>query len=141
MSSITTKRFCRNYQPIADAISRAEIGQVEREALAESVADAIDGIVHDTSHGRPAIAKNETGWSRSLFAGIARDPMVPCPGYHLDDGSEVRCPHGREIRIAMHLSSAPDGRSAAWSPTMPEMRCVSCGAREFVPGYPKEVTA
>lgn len=30
------------------------------------------------------------------------------------------------------LSDAPDGRSKAWRRRPPEVRCTTCGAREFI---------
>lgn len=116
--SIDGKRFIRNYQPTADAISRLDIAQVDREAVAAAVADGIDSVV-----------KKLPGWNRDLFVGIASDPLCKCAGANGEP-----CPHGREIRIAMHLRGAPNGRSFAWAPRKPEMRCISCGAKEFRKG-------
>lgn len=134
------KRFERNYRPIADAISRADISQIEREALAEAMADALDGIANDKSHGRAAAARIETGWNRATFASIARDPMVDCAGYTLRaTGEHVPCPEGRSMRLGWHDSSQPNGRNIMWQDRLPTgHRCISCGAREFIPGHQQE---
>lgn len=111
-----TKRFNKKYGPAADAISRLDVDQETREKVAAALAEAFDG---------------QPDFKRGLFEGIARDPLVACVG--TPDGP---CPFDREIRIAMHLRDAPDGRSAAWQPDKPEVRCISCGARTFIPNYP-----
>lgn len=105
------KRFWKEYGPVADTLASADIDQVERERMAEELADKFDG--------RP-------GFKRDLFVLVASDPLVLCAGA----GGEP-CPEGHRIRIAMHWRGAPDGRSKAWEPQAPVVRCVSCGAREF----------
>jgi hypothetical protein len=71
-------------------------------------------------------------FSRDLFVLLASDPLVPCAGH-----DEEPCPDGRVIRIGMHLSTdekpLPHGRSAAWEQRAPygQIRCVSCGAKQF----------
>jgi hypothetical protein len=114
MTSPALKRFRTTFQPIADAIASVDVDQEDREAVAEAVAEALDG--------RP-------DFRRDLFKLLASDPLVPCAGY---DGEP--CPHGRVIRQAMHLSSAPDGRSAIWKQRAPygEIRCISCGSKQFL---------
>lgn len=122
------KRFARKYQPVADAISRLDVAQADREAVATAVADAYDSMDRDAPDFR-----------RDLFWLLAADPMVPCAGPNADDGAEA-CPHGREIRLRWHWSGNPDGtgRSEEWRPRRPTgVRCVTCGAEVFVPGYPK----
>ncbi len=121
------KRFARRFEPIADVISRAEIGQVEREALADAMADALEGVARDA---------RVDGFNRDLFWLLAADPSVPCAGPRLD-GSEP-CPDGRVIRLHYHWKDNPDGtgRSAVWTAHRPTgVRCVTCGARVFSPGY------
>lgn len=110
------KRFNKKYQAAADAISRLDVDQETREKMAASQAEAFDG---------------QPDFKRDLFEAIARDPLVACAG--TPDGP---CPFDREIRISMHLRDAPDGRSAAWRSDKPEIRCISCGARTFIPDYP-----
>jgi len=92
---------------IADAISMADIPQTEREKLAESVADALETIPR---------------FNRPSWQLIASDPLCECAGH---DGKP--CPSGMKIRVGMHLSSAPDGRSEAWRMEKPEIRCFGCG--------------
>lgn len=116
------KRFNAKYLPIADAISGLNIDQEVREAVAEEVAAAISA----------SDSKFHLDFKHDTFVLLASDPLVPCAGY-----KDAPCPHGRVIRIAMHLSSAEDGRSEAWDQRAPygHVRCVSCGAAQFVPGY------
>lgn len=126
MASPAMKRFNQQYVPIADAIARLEIDQEVREAVAEAVADGIEAATVGTSR-RAA----NPDFIRDTFVLLASDPLVPCAGYQ-----DKPCPHGRELRVAMHLSSAPDGRSKAWQREHPSgIRCVSCGAATFVEGY------
>lgn len=115
------KRFARKYGPIADAISRLDIAQVDREAVADAITDAIAGNRH------------QADFHATTFRLIARDPLVPCCGYTLHEtGEHVDCPEGVELRIAMHDKSQPDGRNVAWRERLPVgVRCVSCGAMEF----------
>lgn len=112
------KRFMRTYGPIADAVARLDIDQEDRERVAEALTQALDG--------RP-------DFRPSTFRLLASDPLCPCAGPR--ETANARggfagepCPHGREIRIAMHNTDAPDGRSFAWAQRRPTVRCVSCGA-------------
>jgi hypothetical protein len=114
---MSVRRFRQNYQPIADAISRLDVDQETREEVAEAITEAFAATRHQ-------------GFNADLFLAIARDPLCACAGPSAD-GSEP-CPHRREIRVAMHLRDAPDGRSAAWVSRKPIVRCVSCGAKVFV---------
>jgi len=111
------KRFVRDYVPVADAIARLDIDQEVREEVAQAVADAFGKIAKT--------AKTPSDYKRDTFWLLAADPLVPCAGI---DGEP--CEHGREIRIAMHLRDAPDGRSVAWRQRRPTVRCVSCGFRQ-----------
>jgi hypothetical protein len=111
MTPPAVKRFQKHYGKVADAIALLDLDQVEREHVAEAVAAALDGA---------------PDFKRDLFVLLASDPLVRCAG----PGDDEPCPHGRVIRIAMHLKDAPDGRSAAWAPRPPTVRCVTCGARE-----------
>lgn len=112
---VSKKELHGAFDAIADAIASADIDQEDRERLAQSIAERVDF--------------RKFGIGRDLFVLLASDPLVPCAGH----GDEP-CPDGRVIRIRMHLSSAPDGRSAAWEPRAPygKIRCISCGAKEFV---------
>lgn len=109
------------HQEVADAIAGLDIDQQDREEVAEAVAAAF------------AEARSPY-FRRDLFVLLASDPLVPCAGF-----DDQPCPENRRIRVMMHLSSAPDGRSKAWRRRRPEVRCVRCGARMYVPGYPAEV--
>lgn len=113
-SSPAMKRFNRKFQPIADAIAMCDLDQEDRELVADAVTEALTG---------------QTDFRPDLFRLLASDPLVPCAG----SGGEP-CPHGRVIRIAMHLSIAPQGRSQAWRQRAPygHIRCISCGAAEFI---------
>lgn len=104
----------------SDAIARVNIDQEAREAVAEEVAAALDSTFR------------RVGIDVGAWTTLASDPLVPCAG-----ASGEPCPEGRVIRIAMHLSDAPDGRSAAWQQRAPygELRCVTCGAAQFIPGF------
>lgn len=108
------KRFNAKYGVIADAIASVDLDQEDRETVAEAVTDALTG---------------QQDFKPELFRLLASDPLVPCAG----SGGEP-CPHGRVIRIAMHLSDAPNGRSEAWRQRAPygSIRCISCGAAEFI---------
>lgn len=105
------KRFHKQFGAMADTIATADVHQVERERMAEELANDLNG---------------KPDFKRDLFVLLASDPLVPCAGI----GDEP-CPHGRKIRIPMHLSSAPDGRSKAWSARRPTVRCISCGSAHF----------
>lgn len=122
------KRFDKRYGPIADVISRADIDQVDREAIAVAMGEALTG---------------QPDFRPDLFRLIAKDPLVACAGYTLrETGDHVACPHGRELRIAMHDRDAPDGRNIAWTPRLPEgIRCVSCGSMHFSAEYQRNVLA
>ena len=106
------KRFNAKYVPMADAIARLDIPQTIREQVADALTEALTGSVD---------------FIPRTFRLLASDPLCACPG-HDDEG----CPHGREIRVPMHLSSAPDGRSAVWAETKPVVRCLTCGMPEVV---------
>ena len=114
MASAQQNRFNKRYKPIADAIAMCDLDQEDRELVAESVTEELIG---------------QPDFKPDLFRLLASDPLVPCAG----SGGEP-CPHGRNIRIAMHLSMAHDGRSEAWRQRAPygQIRCVSCGAKEFI---------
>jgi hypothetical protein len=106
------KRFKREFEPIADAVARLDLDQEVREQIADALTDALDG----RADFRP-----------DLFWHLTADPLCECAG--TDEGP---CPEGRSIRISMHLRDAPDGRSRAWQPRKPTVRCVSCGARQVI---------
>ena len=109
------KRLRAHIHAIADGIARADIGQIERERVAETVAAAL--------RIDPKIAAHV---KRDAFVLLASDPLVPCAGPRdSDDG----CPHDRVIRIMMHNRESPDGRSKAWEARAPygRIRCTSCG--------------
>lgn len=114
MASPAMTRFNKRYKPIADAIAMCDLDQEDRELVADSVTEELIG---------------QPDFQPDLFRLLASDPLVPCAG----SGGEP-CPHGRNIRIAMHLSMAHDGRSEAWRQRAPygRIRCVSCGAKEFI---------
>lgn len=104
------KRFDAKYLPIANAVARLDIPQTVREEVAAALTAAIsDSRVH-------------TDFDASLFRLLASDPLCACPGH---DGTP--CPNRTEIRIPMHLSTAPDGRSAVWDQFKPTVQCVTCG--------------
>ncbi len=112
---ISKKLLTERVKAVADAISSADIEQVAREQIASDVADALDGL----------------GLRHDVFKLVASDPLVLCAG-----AKGHPCPWQRRIRIAMHLSTAPDGRAASWEPRAPVgIRCVTCGAAEYVEGY------
>lgn len=117
MPSPAYKRHLKKYGPVAAAISRLEVPQVTREQIAHDIRAAFDEV------GDPDFRSHA-----DTFELVASDPLVACAGY-----GDNPCPEGREIRIAMHLSEAPDGRAKSWRATKPTgIRCVSCGSREFV---------
>jgi hypothetical protein len=105
------RRFDAKYLPLANAISRLDIPQTIREEVAAAVAEALRGD-----------ARNHPDFDARLFKHLASDPMSACPGH-----GDTPCPHGREIRTPMHLSTAPDGRSAMWRETKPAVLCAECG--------------
>lgn len=115
MASPAMKRFDKRYLPIANAIASVDIDQVDRETIAHEVAMALS-------------SDNRTypDFKFDTFVLLASDPLVPCAG---PEGTDEGCPHDRHIRIGMHLSDAPDGRSYAWRRRAPygQIRCVSCG--------------
>lgn len=106
------KRYQKKYGAAADAVSRLDVDQEVREQVADALTEAFDG---------------QPDFLPDLFRLTASDPLCACVG--TDDGP---CPDGTEIRIGMHLSSAPDGRAASWKPRKPEVRCVPCGSRHFM---------
>ena len=116
------KRFNKRYLPIADAIAYLDLDQQDREAVAKAISESI----------QEADEAEHRDFKPDLFVLLASDPLVDCAGHHGEP-----CPHGRVIRIAMHNRDDPDGRSAAWRQHAPygSIRCVSCGAAEFIPGY------
>lgn len=95
------KRFLQRYGGIADAVASVDIDQEDRERVANAIAESLD---------------RQPDFRRSTFVLLASDPLVLCSG---------GC--GTRIRVAMHDSGAPNGRSAAWQSRAPEMRCVACG--------------
>ena len=120
MGKAELNRFRKaGYQDAADAISRLDIKQTDREAVAIALTEAF--------RGKP-------NFMPDLFRHIASDPLVMCAGS--DYGP---CPDATEIRIAMHYSEGPLGRSDAWRQKKPETRCVPCGAKQFIPGYAEAV--
>jgi hypothetical protein len=117
------RRFQRRYAPAYDGIAAADMDQEDREALARSVAArylraGAEDFMHD------------------LFVLLASDPVVRCAGYDID-GERHECPARVEIRVRMHDSGAPDGRSTQWSERAPygEVRCLPCGSRQHVRGF------
>ena len=106
------KRFNKEYLPQADAISRMDVPQAEREKIAADIAASLRG---------------KRDFREDLFLRLAGDPLVKCAGY-----DDTPCPHGREIRV--HRESFTGPRSGA-------VRCVSCGAMQFIPQYRKNVEA
>ena len=65
-----------------------------------------------------------TDFDAKAFRLLASDPLVACCG--TDDGP---CSRGIEIRVGMHLSTAPDGRAQSWQEDRPVVRCVWCDSR------------
>lgn len=115
------KRFLRKFGRAADEIALLDIDQEVREDVAAAVTRGLDGTAD---------------FDPTVFRLLASDPLCECAGStHPRTGEHVPCPNGVRIRIAMHLSTAPDGRSKAWRQRKPEVRCVTCGAKQFVPGY------
>lgn len=112
MTSPAIKRFNRDFVPLADAISRLDIGQSNRDLVAATAADAL-------SHLRD--------FKPNLFRLLASDPLVTCAG--TDDGP---CPDQTEMRVAMHLGSAPDGRAQSWQEDLPVVRCTACGLSTLI---------
>ena len=100
------KRFNRDFVPLADAIARLDIGQSTRELVANAATDALAHL----PNFKPA-----------QFRLLASDPLVLCIG--TDDGP---CPNQLEIRIGMHLSTAPDGHAVTWQEDLPVVRCAYC---------------
>lgn len=125
-------KFARRYLTIADAIARLDIEQEVREQVADEVAKALYNDGKTFPHFDPV-----------MFRLLAADPLCPCVGS--DYGY---CPTQAEIRIGMHLDTKDAGtvqgpalRSQAWQPRMPEVRCISCGAKQFIEGYGEAVAA
>lgn len=107
------KRFVKRYQPIYDTIARLNVDQEVREQVARALYGSLSG---------------QPDFKSELFLNLASDPLVDCAGPRPGQG----CPHGREIRVSMHDHNAPDGRAANWQSTLPEVRCISCGAERFM---------
>lgn len=119
------KRFELRYAPIYDTIARLDIDQETREEIAEGIIERFGAYrgVDEPSWFRKELQDFRPG----LFRLLATDPLCLCAGF-----GDQPCPEGLEIRVGMHLSSAPDGRSAAWQSEKPVVRCVSCGSKEFL---------
>lgn len=112
------KRFQKAYLPVADAIARLDVTQAEREVIADAVAD---GFMEAREGGRLHPDYNDES-----FRHYAKDPLGPCAGPG-DMAYSQPCPDGRMMRTYRAIVP-PDGRR-------PVMRCVSCGAAVFIPGY------
>jgi hypothetical protein len=112
------KRFQRAYLPVADAIAMLDVTQREREVVADAVAD---GFVAAREGGR-----NHRDYDDHLFRHYAKDPLGPCAGPG-DEAYSQPCPEGRTMRTHKAILGPDDRR--------PAMRCASCGAAVFVPGY------
>ena len=108
MASPAEKRFIREYKPIADAVSRLDIDQTVREQVADALTEALAG---------------RRDFAPKLFRLLASDPLTACAG----PGEGEPCPYGRELRIGMHNSRDPLGRSAVWEPRKPSVQCANCG--------------
>ncbi len=106
MASPALKRFNKEYLSQADAISRMDVPQAEREKIAADIAASLVG---------------KRDFREDLFLRLAKDPLVMCAGYE-----DTPCPHGREIRIH---------RESFTGDTAGKVRCVSCGAMQFIPQY------
>jgi hypothetical protein len=102
------KRFNNRWLAAAEAVARLPVDQDVREQVATALTEAFDG---------------QDDFLPELFWLLAADPLVDCAG----PGDGEPCPHGRSIRIPMHLKSAADGRSRAWALRPPTVACVSCG--------------
>jgi hypothetical protein len=109
------KRFKRDWQAVYDTVARLDIDQELRDTIAGHLADALRG------------SGQLRGTAPELFRLLASDPLCMCAGPHPQAFHEA-CPDGRELRVGMHLSSAPDGRAKSWSRKKPVVRCMSCGA-------------
>lgn len=116
---VSKKALKEQLVAIADAIASADVDQEDRERVARAVGDSLSRVVLQE-------------FDRDVFVLLASDPLVPCVGA---DGEG--CPHERVIRIPMHLSSAPDGRSKVWAQRAPygDILCVTCGSEKYVKGY------
>ena len=112
----STKRFNKKFLPIADGISSQDIAQDDRVKIANSVADELEST-------------GDRDFRRDLFVMLASDPLVPCAGHH-----DEPCEHGRVIR---HRMRPEEGQFAPYG----KIRCVSCGAHQFIPEYHANVTA
>ena len=119
MAAPAMKRFSAKYQPAADAVARLDVDQEVRELVAEALTEAFEGM----PDFRP-----------DLFRLLASDPLCECAGPD-EVAFAAPCPYGRVIRVGMHLSTAPDGRAKSWRRRRPTVRCVTCGATVFMPGY------
>lgn len=124
MTAPRQKRFEREFEPIYNGIALADVPQEVREEVA--------GLIGRRLYDEQRLS----GDQHKLFVLLASDPLVPCVGH-----GDQPCPDGHVIRIGMHLNfnpfdpKNPEGRSEAWEAERPTIRCISCGAAEFVPGY------
>lgn len=131
MNPVPKKHLVAAAKEVADAIASIDIDQEAREALAVDTFDRL---------GRTTLFASIRDTLQNPYARVAADPLVPCAGYD-GEATHVPCPDGHVIRIGMHLSTDeepfPKGRSKAWEQRAPygKIRCVSCGARQFTPGY------
>lgn len=146
MTTPEMKRFNKHFAPIADAIASVDIDQVEREMIAKAVADGIAKAAKVV--GGSATTQDTKvwgkGWRRDLFVLLASDPLVPCAGWDDPETDEHHeCPTSTVIRIGMHNSSDPEGRSQSWKPRAPygRIRCVTCGSMHFNDTYRRNVLA
>lgn len=123
MASPAMTRFEVRYSPIYDTIARLDIEQTLREETADKLAEA---LAARRPEGPAWYTREQSDFRLDLFRLLASDPLCPCAGF-----DDEPCPEQREIRIGMHLSTDYQGRSAAWEPRRPIVRCVSCGAKQF----------
>jgi hypothetical protein len=113
------KKFIARHRPVYDTVARLDVDQELREEIARRLADALD----EAGEFKPG--------QRDTFELLASDPLVPCAGNDIDGA----CPADVEIRVGMHWSGSPDGRSQAWERERPEVRCLDCGSKQFIPEY------
>lgn len=112
------------FEKLADAVAALDLDQEDREKVAEAVV----GALVESRIGR-LVEHPE------VYVLLASDPLVPCAGWDAD-GEQHDCPNETVIRQRFHLSSAPDQRAPYG-----EIRCVSCGAMQFLPEYRENVLA
>jgi hypothetical protein len=117
---VSVKSMRSLYENVADEIARLDIDQEERERVADALTRAF--VEARAPRFRP-----------DVFRLLASDPLCTCAGPEQPPFAKP-CPDGREIRIGMHLSTAPDGRSARWEQRKPITRCLSCGSALFLRG-------